>query len=445
MGVNFLGKRIGCKGLARPRRPPVTGGLDQIMPQPVGSRTKALYDIAERNQYKATYEKLRPVHETVLYRLVGDIRALLEQHGQSPAIKARVKRFDGYFEKLQKLSRQGGGRGGAAVVNDLLGIRIICPFLEDLETIERLLVGHFPVVELERKGARHSFREFGYDSLHLLVRLDAEQLDEELPGCQRVCEIQLRTILQDAWAEVEHELIYKSDISLPNEIIKRKLASLNATLTLSDLIFQEIRDSQREIRERDRRRRQRLDEIVNGAPSAPPVALREKIEMPMELVSLTGQRKLEKLMLEAHDAHGRGELETAVVLYSRILRLKLTDPVRSLVYNHRGMAHFGVADYLQAIRDFSRAIFFDESNVRCHNNRALTFRVINALDKSLADYDRSLALNPSQVEGYWGRAQTCYAMRLYTQALADCESALNLEPDFQPAQSLLARINSQMF
>jgi putative GTP pyrophosphokinase len=71
--------------------------------------------------------------------------------------------------------------------------------------------------------------------------------------------------------------------------------------------------------------------------------------------------------------------------------------------------------------------------------------VIHALDKSLADYDRSLAINPNQVDGYWGRAQTCYAMHLYTQAHADCESALNIDPEFQPARSLLARINSQMF
>ncbi|MEJ2200995.1 MAG: tetratricopeptide repeat protein [Desulfuromonadaceae bacterium] len=150
-------------------------------------------------------------------------------------------------------------------------------------------------------------------------------------------------------------------------------------------------------------------------------------------------------MLEALDAHSRGELERAVRLYGQILRLKLTDLVRALVYNHRGMAHFGLADYTQAIRDFTRAIFFDGSNIRCYNNRALTFRVMNSLDKSLADYDRSLALDPAQFDGYWGRAQTCYDMRLYTQALADCESALHIQPDFQPAQSLIARINSQVF
>lgn len=398
------------------------------------------WGIAERSEYKAIYERLRPMHEALLQEMVRKIRLLLEERGQSPAIKSRVKRFDGYFEKLLKLFRK---EGEQAMLTDLLGIRIVCPFLEDVETIEAILAEHFPVVEIEHKGARNSFREFGYVSLHLLIPVESEDFVEVLPGCEQICEIQLRTILQDAWAEVEHELIYKSDITLPNELIKRKLAALNANLTLSDLIFQEIRDYQQEIREQDRCRREQLNACANG--TLPPHFRQKKFEPPTELASLTGQRRLDKLMLEAHNAHGQGDMEGAIAFYGRILRLKLSEPVRSLIYNHRGMAYFGIADYPQSIRDFSRAIFFDESNVRCYNNRALAFRVIHALDKSLADYDRSLVINPNQVEGYWGRAQTCYAMHLFTQAHADCESALNIDPEFQPARSLLARINSQMF
>lgn len=403
--------------------------------------------IAERAMYKATYEILHPVYESALQNLVSEIRRLLEHHGYTPTIKSRVKRFGAYFDKLLRQSRQLEKLSDAdPELTDLLGIRLVCPFLEDLEAIERLLAKEFDVIELEWKGARHSFREFGYDSMHLLIRLDPAQLKDVLPHSARVCEIQLRTILQDAWAEVEHELIYKSDISLPNDSIKRKLASLNATLTLSDLIFQEIRDYQKEIRERDRKRRRSLDEVLdrgtcpNLCPSVPAA-----VDCQPELASLSGQRKLEKLMLEALDAHSRGDLERSVDLYGQILRLKLADSVRALVYNHRGMAHFGLSDYTQAIRDFSRAIFFDGSNVRCYNNRALTFRVLKSLDKSLADYDASLTINPSQVDSYWGRAQTCYDMQLYSQALADCESALNIQPDFQPAHSLIARINSQVF
>ncbi|BCR03865.1 (p)ppGpp synthetase [Desulfuromonas versatilis] len=400
----------------------------------------------DRQRLKSIYESLRPAYEAALQAVLREIRACLERHGHSPNIKYRVKRFENYFEKLGRFDQ--GGKPQA--LSDLLGLRIICPFLEDLETVEGLLVKNFEVVELERKGARHSFREFGYDSVHLLIRLDRELLGETLPHSAAVAEVQLRTILQDAWAEVEHELIYKSDISLPNESVKRKLASLNATLTLSDLIFQEIRDYQREIRDRDRKRRQSLEAKLGAPfcismPGAEPAGDQGQAAVSLELGSRLGQHKLERAMLAALDAHSRGELGQAVQLYTQILRLKLADPIRALVYNHRGMAHFARSDYRRAIRDFSRAIDFDAKNTRCYNNRALTFRVLKRFDRSLADYDRSLAIKSSQLDALWGRAQTCYEMKLFTQALADCEKALALQADFAPAQALVRRIGSQVF
>ncbi len=408
------------------------------------SGKKKSQDILDRQRLKALYDTLRPAYEAALQTVYREVRGCLERQGHTPTIKYRVKRFENYFEKLGRLSQ--GGKPQA--LSDLLGLRIICPFLEDLETVEGLLAKGFEVVELERKGARHSFREFGYDSVHLLVKLDPGLLKETLPHTAPVAEVQLRTILQDAWAEVEHELIYKSDISLPNESVKRKLASLNATLTLSDLIFQEIRDYQKQIRERDRKRRQSLETKL-GAPfciAMPgPEPGSEQERAPLEVASVSGQRKLERAMLAALDAHSRGELGQAVHLYTQILRLKLANPIRALVYNHRGMAHFARSDYRRAIRDFSRAIDFDGKNTRCYNNRALTFRVLKRFDHSLADYDRSLAIKGSQLEAYWGRAQTCFEMKLLTQALADCEEALNLQADFAPAQALKRRISSQIF
>jgi putative GTP pyrophosphokinase len=47
--------------------------------------------------------------------------------------------------------------GDTAAITDLLGLRVICPFLEDLEIIENLIKSGFSVVELERKGSRHSW------------------------------------------------------------------------------------------------------------------------------------------------------------------------------------------------------------------------------------------------------------------------------------------------
>ena len=403
----------------------------------------------DRGKLKTIYEDLYPVYDEILQSLHQQVRTVLEVGGSFPTIKYRVKRFEAYFNKLIKMSRHDQG-SDAAAITDILGLRIVCPFLEDLEVVENLIKGNFNVVELERKGSRHLVGEFGYDSVHFLIKIDPIYRKRDLPHTASVCEVQLRTTLQDAWAEVEHELIYKSDITLPNESIRRKLASLNATLTLSDLIFQEIRDYQKEIRERDRKRRQSLEVKLAAMPGINedlPV-LQENGKQPAmraDIDSIMGEANLEKALLAALEAHSSGQLDNAVEIYTSILHLKTKDKVRSLVYNHRGMAYFGLSDYPRAIRDFSKSINYDPENLRCYNNRALTFRVLKRYDQSLEDYDRSIAVNPSQIDGFWGRAQTLYEMKLYTQALSDCEKVLSIQNDFVPAQSLIKRLNKLIF
>ena len=402
----------------------------------------------DRSKLKALYEELYPVNDNILQSIHQRVRSVLKDHGNFSTIKYRVKRFDTYFDKLVKILRH-HQKKEAPTITDFLGLRIVCPFLEDLEVIENLIKTIFKVVELERKGSRLSVREFGYDSVHFLIKIDPPNRESRLPYTSDVCEVQLRTILQDAWAEVEHELIYKSDITLPIKSVRRKLASLNATLALSDLIFQEIRDYQKEIREHDRRRRQSLETKLAFAPNIDKnlddLLLNDKQPvLHSEFDVVRGEANLEKAMLAALEAHSGGFLEKAIEIYTFILRLKMKDSVRSIIYNHRGMAYFGLSDYLRAIRDFSQSIKYDRENVRCYNNRALTFRVLKRYERSLEDYDLSISLNPSQIDGFWGRAQTFYEMKLYSQCLSDCEKALNIQNDFALAQSLIKRLNKLM-
>lgn len=403
----------------------------------------------DRSKLKTVYEELYPAYDDILQSIHQQVRNVLKDHGSFPTIKYRVKRFDTYFDKLVKLLRR-RQKDETPVITDLLGLRIICPFLEDLEVIENLIKTVFKVVELERKGSRLSIGEFGYDSVHFLIKIDPLGRESRLPYTSDICEVQLRTILQDAWAEVEHELIYKSDITLPIKSVRRKLAALNATLALSDLIFQEIRDYQKEIREHDRRRRQSLEAKLAFTPQIDKnledlQLLNDKQPaFHSEFKIVKGEVNLDKALLAALEAHSGGFLEKAIEIYTSILRLKMKDSLRSIIYNHRGMAYFGLSDYLRAIRDFSKSIKYDRENIRCYNNRALTFRVIKRYERSLDDYDRSISLNPSQIDGFWGRAQTFYEMKLYSQCLSDCDKALNIQSDFAPAQSLIKRLNKLM-
>ncbi|MBN1127457.1 MAG: hypothetical protein JXA71_00620, partial [Chitinispirillaceae bacterium] len=126
---------------------------------------------------------------------------------------ARVKSFDSYFDKLLGLLKTWDGKGATPCPADILGFRIVHPFLETLGMTERKLRVIFDFEEVERKGANLSFNAFGYQSIHLLVKLPRELVKAHPKADLPLFEIQLRPILQDAWAEVEHELIYKKDSS----------------------------------------------------------------------------------------------------------------------------------------------------------------------------------------------------------------------------------------
>lgn len=389
------------------------------------------------------YQQVRPACEASLQGLQQQMRKLLEQHGFTPTVKYRVKRFSAYFAKWQR-SLSAKSAPHETRLSDFLGLRIVCPFLSDIDAIEHLVHEHFPVIEVERKGIQHSFREFGYDSVHLLIRHPLDQVDEQLPGIQPVCEIQLRTILQEAWAEVEHELVYKSDIDLPNESIRRKLASLNATLTLSDLIFQELRDFQQELRERGRRRRASvcrdrdasvMDGLLESTPGAGSTILR------LGPVPTTLTSDLEKMMFKALEVHSNHDFLAAIDLYGRLLGMKLKKRVRALVYNHRGMAYFALGETRKALKDFDRAVHFEPDNVRGLCNRGLCYRIQRQFDRALVDFDRALCLDRDQAESYFSRAQCYYEMGLFDQALEDCRETLKRDPDHQPARHLRALIH----
>lgn len=408
------------------------------------SGTSELRDLPERNKIKEMYEKHLPMHRATLQHLAQEIRQMLEQQGLTPAIKYRVKSFEAYYDKLSKLNCA-KSTARLASVNDFFGLRIVCPFLEDIDTVSNLIASHYELMESESKAALHSFREFGYDSLHQTIRLKLPHKGRLLPGIKKVCEIQLRTILQDAWAEVEHELVYKSDINLPNQSIRRKLASLNATLTLSDLIFQEIRDYQKEIRKHGQKRRalathdiQKSDNIFISYP------VHNVTNKPIVPFPSTLESHLEKTMIKALEAHSDHDLETAIALYKQLLAMQLDHKVRSLVYNHRGMAYFSLGNLKRALRDFTSAIKYDPDNDRSYSNRGLCYRVLKKWDQALHDFTRAVELCPNRPDGYYGRAQLYCDLQQYDSALEDCEKALQIQSGYLPARELIKSIQAEL-
>jgi putative GTP pyrophosphokinase len=397
--------------------------------------------LPERTKALALYDKHLSAHKGELQQLAQEIRLILERHGLTPTIKHRIKSFDAYYEKLRKINRTEVGKR-LRPINDFFGLRVICPFIEDTEIVAGLIATHCEVLDTESKASQHSFREFGYDSVHQTIRLSTQHRGRMLPGTRKVCEIQLRTILQDAWAEVEHELVYKSDIALPNQSIRRKLASLNATLTLSDLIFQEIRDYQKELRRHGQKRRDipipnahEQDDIAISYPTADADVPHIGPALPSSTAS-----SLERTMMRALEAHSSHDLETAIALYSQMLGMQLDRKLRGLVYNHRGMAHFAMGNHQQALKDFSNAIKYDRENDRGYANRGLCYRVLKKCDLALRDFNQVIHRIPNRPDGYFGRAQTYFEMQQCELAREDCRKALSIHSGYQPARELLKRL-----
>jgi putative GTP pyrophosphokinase len=377
-----------------------------------------------------------------LVSIVRKLNRHLDREGLSYSTKHRVKKSESLLEKRHRL--QVDGKRKAEKIKDLLALRVVVPFQEDVENVLEVIGSHFKVVETERKAENLSFREFAYDSVHVIIGIPNTKPLKFPPGCLKACEIQVRTILQDAWAEVEHELIYKSDVEFPNESIRKKLAALNASLTLSDTIFQEIRDYQRELGQWGRGRFHELRrKAAFPDTTSLPGMMKEHERASRSRVS-RGKKgedsQLDSTLYLGLKAHDEKDYSTAIQHYSRALKMKPNLKIRSVIYNHRGMVNFMLREERKALNDFERSVQCDSRNHRALNNRALLWRRLGHVQESLKDFARSLEIRGRQPEVRFMRSQTFVEIGDLPSALRDVKAALELRPNYPEAEELCARI-----
>lgn len=127
-------------------------------------------------------------------------------------------------------------------ITDLVGFRLLVPLVTDLPPVQRMLDGLFTVEEASDRRANDEPDVPGYQSLHLLVRLRPEDRDDvDLSDLgDPVVEIQVRTILQHAWAALQHDLLYKSERE-PSDAVRRRLVALAGLLELAEREFVQVR------------------------------------------------------------------------------------------------------------------------------------------------------------------------------------------------------------
>jgi putative GTP pyrophosphokinase len=421
------------------------------MAEGVGSVTtdgEELEAIPDRGALKLQYEERKPGYATLLSELERRIAAALERNSLGPIIKGRVKSFDSWYSKRIRLLRNArSGSKPPIPIADIVALRVVCPFLGDLTMAESAICASFKVLEVERKGSERSFREFGYESIHLLVELPEDLRDENLGFDAPAFEVQLRTILQEAWAEVEHELVYKAEFTPFDEPMKRKLAALNANLSLSDIIFQEILDYQRRLTSALERRRSAFYGKIEDAMDKPlepedGVSRASDPKPRIERRAFGGDRdrivNMDELLLSALTAHNEEDYGSASRIYSEILAQGPEKDIAAVVYKHRGMAFFAQSRYAEAIEDFAASLELSPEDHKPAYYRGVVRSVLQDFLGAIGDFDLALSINPYHFFSLYRRAMAYWHLGDYAQALADSESALKLEPENAQAGRLKA-------
>lgn len=179
------------------------------------------------NDYERQREGLKALGTTLEARL----RALLEK--AAVPVELVTWRLKSPASLAQKISRPEKTYRHLWDVTDLVALRVATSFDDHVDQVSRLIEQHFRV---DFAHSATQTKPAGYRSVHYVCALD----DAAAPHADFRFEIQVRTVLQHAWAQVEHDLGYKADDAVP-EAIRRRFSRVAALLEIADQEFVSIR------------------------------------------------------------------------------------------------------------------------------------------------------------------------------------------------------------
>lgn len=203
----------------------------------MGPQAKAFLE-----RYKAEFSRLVE-RATLLEMYLG--RLLSPGNYDLHTITARAKEPDSVRAKILR-KRYGNP---AMQLTDRLGARIIVYFSADVDRVAKDLRAFLDIDYRNSSDKRASLglREFGYRSVHIVARPKAVTLGMEFEGLRgQRFEIQIRSVLEHAWAEIEHEVVYKAGLTSGGEE-RRRFSAIAGTLELLEKEFSALREYRNEI------------------------------------------------------------------------------------------------------------------------------------------------------------------------------------------------------
>ena len=166
------------------------------------------------------YRQLMFMHEAAIEQVTAKLNILKGEfqfsNDRNPisSICSRIKSKESIIDKMQKKGLPFTISALLENIKDIAGIRVICPFIEDVYFVARMLVKQPDIEVLEVKDYIREPKDNGYRSLHLIVS-DKVNFSNVSRGV--TVEIQIRTIAMDFWASTEHQLRYKKETNFSKE------------------------------------------------------------------------------------------------------------------------------------------------------------------------------------------------------------------------------------
>jgi putative GTP pyrophosphokinase len=145
-------------------------------------------------------------------RILGEEFDFVHRHDPIEHVTSRVKRPDAIAAKLRRRGLDLNVETLAEQLDDIAGVRVVCPFVSDVYRVAEMLSGQDDVELLLSKDYIAEPKGNGYRSLHLIVRIPVF-LSSRVEHVK--VEVQLRTIAMDFWATLEHKLFYKYEDQVP--------------------------------------------------------------------------------------------------------------------------------------------------------------------------------------------------------------------------------------
>lgn len=209
--------------------------------------------------YSNNYEVLEAAKETY----ITIVKTILAE-GEYP-ISSVIGRLKDKEESIKKFSRKYQTQLEENqtpyeiknYITDLIALRIISLYETDISKIQETLSNEFEILEITDKTEEIESKEdsFGYKGLHLDLKLKAPRTEmiEYRRYADLKFEIQVRTIIQDAWSVLDHKIKYKKSIPLR---LKRRINTLAALFELADREFFSIREATITIEQEEKKKSQ---------------------------------------------------------------------------------------------------------------------------------------------------------------------------------------------